>query len=185
MTTKWTDEKIANGVRNAITILDLDRMPTASELRMLPTGNALACAIVRNGGFDHIADKLTVPRAEHDSRRGWRWEDWIASQSGLRGFTVQRRARMKDPIDLTINGHSVDVKMAVGRMIDGAPQWTWRIAKDAHRAEFYVCVALWASDPPVVFVCPSGEVPKTCMTARGAGYGKLGKWREKWGLFDG
>ncbi len=181
---KWTDEAVSNGIRNAIAILGVQRMPTASELRALPDGNALVCAIVRRGGFDHFADKLTVPRADHDSRRGWRWEEWIAQQAELRGLSVYRRTRVKESLDLRIAGHAVDVKMAFGRMIDGAPQWTWRIVRDRHAVAFYVCVALWHTDPPVVFVCPARAVPQTCMTARGVGYGRLVEWRERWELLD-
>lgn len=181
MRNSWTDNEVDRRVHEARSLLSLERMPTASELRTLKNGNALAVAVSRRGGFDGVADRLGLVRAEHDSRKGWRWEAWVAGQARLRGFEVVERSRVKEVADLVINGKTVDVKGANGARYGSGVQWTWRTS-NVGRVGFYVLLALLDGEPPVVFVAPGSGVSTTSVTARRGlrGWGRHRVWLDGW-----
>jgi hypothetical protein len=175
----WTDLTIEAEIRPLIVGHGWAAMPSANALRAVGQ-NALAVAITRHGGMDAWADRLGLARSEHDSRLGWTWEDWFADQARSRGLTVTQRTRVKDPIDLSVNGHRVDVKSAMGRVISGGTQWTWRVAKDRHDCEAYALVARELDQDPVLMIVPASEIPLTCTTARRGG--RLFGWVDRWDL---
>lgn len=180
MRMQWTEEKIGGRVFAAVATLGIDRMPTVSELTSIGE-NALACAMTKTLGMDGWAERLRLAQADHDSRCGWKWEEWFAAEAEARGFTVVRRERIKEATDLHVAGKSVDVKSACGALVAGDMQWTWRIARERHAAELYVFIATEARLPPVVHVVPASEVPLTCATMRRGG--KYRAWRDRWDLF--
>lgn len=190
MRQRWTDQEVR---RRLVPLTEaMGRMPTASEVARLDC-NALAVQVSRRGGFDAWAERLGVAKAMHASRRGWRWEEWVASACRDRGMTVETRPSVKCWWDLRVDGRYVDVKMATGRVHANRWQWTWRIGKSDERIDIYVMVAVHTEPlPPVTFIMPQEEVNATCMTARwqpdkpmGRQFGKHSPWRERWDLLGG
>jgi len=84
-----------------------------------------------------------------------------------------------------VNRYGVDVKVANGAIYGGSLQWTWRIAKREHVADFYALFALRDRSEPneyVLFIIPASEVSLTTVTVRDGGYGKRAKWLARWDL---
>lgn len=181
MRIRWTEEEIAKRLASSVEDLNLTRMPTASELRQLDHGNALACAITRNGGLDHWASRLGLKPAEHASRKGWKWEDWAGDLlEGLGGMNVQRSRRVKNPWDLMVNGFSVDVKYAKCSIQSGGAQWTWRVT-NKHPSDFLLLVALDAGIPRVLIV-PRQLAGNTSITLRRSS--PIWKYENAWHLLE-
>lgn len=183
--TTWTDDRIAEGIRDVMSKLGISHMPSARQIRSVTDSHALAAQVSkRAGGFDGWADRLGVPRAAHASRLGWEWEAWFMDQARQRGFHVQERTRVKEPYDCIVNGRTVDVKVANGAWITDDWQWTWRIGKKAHTTEFYALVALTEGRPSVL-ILPAEEVPLTCMSMRGGSTSQRSRaqWFDRWDLF--
>lgn len=178
---KWTPELVETHIREAMTEFGIDCMPTANALRDSRFANVISAAIRLFGSMDECADALGIRRAEHDSRKGWAWEEWVGEEAEARGFAVESRGRVKAPFDLSVNGKRVDVKVAIGAWVANGWQWTWRIGKREHSCDFYALVAAHNDRPPVVYVVPAERVPLTCTTTRGTG--KLAPWRGRWDLF--
>lgn len=88
----------------------LGRMPTCGELKQAGD-NALACAIVRNGGFAGWAARLSLSRKGTETHFGQRWEQHELRFFASLGFGVQRQT-CRAPFDLLVNGARVDVKAA-------------------------------------------------------------------------
>lgn len=178
MRIRWTDEMAGEHLRAAVAELGLSRMPTVSELRSIGRG-PLATRLCRTGGMDGWADRAGLARAQHASRKGWRWEEWFAGMASGRGLDVERSTRCKCPWDMKINGKTVDVKMANGRDHGHGLQWTWRIESE-HRCEVYVFIALAPNQPPVIYIAEDSEVPRTCTTIMR----HRARWHDKWQHFD-
>lgn len=184
MRTRWTESLIEQRLRDAVAALAVSRMPTANELRSLPGGNALACKVSRTcNGFDGWADRLGLERAEHASRKGWRWEEWIAEQAEARGMNVERRRRVKEPWDLLINGRAVDVKVSRPyKNSTGTFQWTFRIEREDLRRYFYILVAQQIEGPPRIYIVPHQFMPCTCATI--GVRSKYSRWLNRWDLLE-
>lgn len=186
MRTRWSNELRETQLRAAVRALSLPRMPTASELRTLDGGNALAIQLSRHGGLDAWADRIGLLRADHDSRRGWRWETVVAQLARDRGLEVEERPTVKSPWDLKIRGRTVDVKSAVPAWVSGGFQWTWRIGKQPV-VDVVVLVAVGQRPrartvvrPDRFLIVPAAEVPATCATSRTGG--KWFRWMDRWDL---
>lgn len=178
----WTDARIEQALSEAIVAHHWTTMPSCARMAEVLGSNSLPGAITKHGGMDRWAERMGLATLNHDSRRGWAWEVWMADQARLRGLRCEERDRVKAAVDMHVNGRSVEVKSAVGSWIAGGMQWTWRIGRRAHVADLYALVALTAGDPPVLFIVPAVELPLTCTTTRIGG--KLWRWRDRWDLFE-
>lgn len=182
MREQWSRYRIDSEIRRFIARAGLSRMPTARELRVAGE-KLLATEIPRHGeSYDSTADRLGIARADHSSRRGWEAEEWFAGLARDRGLAVVARDRVKAPYDLTVSGVRVDVKYARGAQIANGPQWTWRIAKDAHVASVYAFVADLSDREPSLLLVPAHVVPLTCATCRLGG--KYWAWKDDWSVFQ-
>lgn len=104
--TEWTDSLIAEFLTKQV--MDLGRMPSATELRKCGL-NDLACVISRRGGYREWAVRLRTVLKGTETHRGQKWERYEAAFFRALDFLVEEQ-RTKAPYDLLINGHRVDVK---------------------------------------------------------------------------
>lgn len=184
MRTYWTDDMVA---ARLLEIAEGGVMPTVREMTERTGSHSLASQVSQSvGGVEAWADRLGLRLAEHASRKGWRFEAWVASQARLRGYDVVESHRVKSPWDLMINGLTVDVKVANGKEHANGTQWTWRIANKS-RCDLYVLVGQTPDMPPFVLVVPEHDAPRTCATARLGARGHLGRWSQwldRWDLME-
>lgn len=125
--TRWTPALVERRVREAVEQLGIDHMPTASQLRTLSGGNALACKVARSVGFDGWATRLGLDRSEHSSRVGWRGEQIFRGLCAARGLRTSKRDRVKCRFDVQVADVDVEVKTSGYRDYGVVKGWSFSL----------------------------------------------------------
>ncbi len=155
-----------------------------TELKTIPYGNALGCKISRFGGFDAWAERCGLPLAQHDSRRGWAWEEWFVEQCRSRGMSADRVGPVKSPYDVLVGGRArVDVKSAEYAEYGTVRGNIFRI-HNKEIPDFIAAVCLEDAVPFATYIIPAGAASRSMLTIVRSGGGKYEQFRDAWHLLD-
>ena len=69
--TKWTNTKIESEIKKVQKALEICRMPTSDEIKMVTKNTKLLNAIRRNGGFLVWSIKIGTKQSECETRLGF------------------------------------------------------------------------------------------------------------------
>lgn len=139
---KWTDDKIENGIKEIMKTLNIDRMPSASELKSIGR-NDIHCAISKHDlKYSGWAEKLGIERKSSDTLKGQEYEGILERTLKEKGYTVERMTT-KYPYDLVVNDHvKVDVKVGGAHYHYNSRCHTFRPSKVYPTCDLYICLAL-------------------------------------------
>ncbi len=141
MATKWTDEKIKQGILDSIKVLQIDRMPTANELKDIGR-NDLHCKVSRTKKYRGWAEELGLELKESETVKGNKYEDYVAEVLEGLGYEVERMTT-KHPFDLLVNGSlKIDVKVGAPHTHFGTRCHTFRPSKKFATCDLYICIGL-------------------------------------------
>ncbi|GIN93357.1 hypothetical protein J22TS1_44080 [Siminovitchia terrae] len=138
----WPDKRIETEIKKCIEDLQIERMPTASELISIGR-NDLHCAISKSiKKYSGWAMDLGLSLKASETNKGNKWEGFVKEKLESKGFLVQRMSA-NHPYDLLINDCvKVDVKVGKAHTHFGARSHTFRTAKKFATCDVYICVAL-------------------------------------------
>lgn len=116
---KWTTETISEQIKSVMESLNIDRMPSGSEMAKVRGSSDLSNIISKRGGFYHWAKELGIEVKKSETSTGKGYEEIAESQLIDRGFSVKRMTT-KHPYDLLVNDHiKVDVKVSKAYWLKG------------------------------------------------------------------
>lgn len=142
---KWNDQKIDEEIKQSIKVLQIQRMPTASELKSI-NKNDLHCAISKSGiKYSGWAKKLGLELKSSETKMGVEHE-YIVKQyleSYFSNELIVEKMTSGHPYDLLINGCvKIDVKVSSPHIQNTSRVHTFGINKEYATCDIYICIAL-------------------------------------------
>lgn len=160
---KWTDDLIIEEIEKVKIALDIDRMPSSSEIKLITGRTALINAILRNGGYKTWADKLGLKTKESETKFGKRYEKSLNKYLTRKGYKVEQMT-MKHPYDLLINDCvKIDVKASRRYYYDEKNYYyTFNLEKKSASCDIYVCFCINGEETiDKILVIPSKFLKQT------------------------
>lgn len=180
---RWSDEEIIKGIYSVMSALNIQRMPSRTEMRMVFGNNGLSNTVSRKGGFYKWAEKLNIPIKRSETQTGKEFEEVAISLIKSRGYTVQRMST-KYPYDLLINENvKIDVKAARAYFLKGSRVHTVGINKKYATCDIYLIFALGENDNiERKFIIPGNELKLTSLNF--GENSKYNKYIDRWDYLD-
>jgi hypothetical protein len=178
----FNEEQIEDHIINTINVLNIKRMPSASEIRNLKGNNILHNTIVRSGGYEYWANKLKLEIKNSDTKFGREYEDFSKIILIEKGYEVERMT-VKHPFDLLINNRiKIDVK--VGNPYyqpSGSRVHKYGLGKKYGSCDFYLIIALnETQEIEKTLIIPSYKVKRKDITI--GRKSKYDIYKDRWDL---
>ncbi|APC41084.1 hypothetical protein [Clostridium estertheticum] len=139
---RWSDELIENKIYEVMRILDINRMPSASETELILRDSSLSNKIAKTGGFNEWATKLGLNIKKSETQLGHIFEDKAKILIENMGYTAEQMS-CKYPFDILANGKiSIDVKSSKVYISHGSRVHTVGINKKYATCDLYLIFAL-------------------------------------------
>jgi hypothetical protein len=181
---KWNDELIATEIYKVMKSLNIDRMPSNQEIKIVTKNNKLANAIRRHGGFYYWADKLGIPVKECETKLGKKYESILKKYMETQGWEAEQMGA-RHPYDLLINENiKIDVKASKRYYYsDQNYYYTFNLEKKNPTCDIYVCFCLDDNEGfDKVLIIPSKFLHKTQLSI---GIESIyDKYIDRWDLID-
>ena len=178
---KWNENTIRIEIKKTMDMLNIEHMPSRTEMKSALLNDALANKIARTGGFPFWANKLNIEEKESETRLGQSYEVKAMGLIEEKGFKIDRMTT-KYPFDLLVNNNiKVDVKVGKPGDIRGSRVHTFRTAKKYATCDLYMIFAL-KEDEEIerLFIIPGSElkVVTLCIGRKS----KYDKYINRWDL---
>lgn len=109
---KWSDELIKEEILKVMKTLNIDRMPSSKEIKLVTNNSKLVNAIKRHGGYLQWSARLRLHQSDCETRTGFNAEIKIKEILEKKGYKVENMT-CKHPYDLLVNENiKIDVKAA-------------------------------------------------------------------------
>jgi hypothetical protein len=177
---KWTNEKIKDALLESIKILQIDRMPTAAELKSIGR-NDLHCKVSRTKKYRGWAEELGLEMKNSETTKGNRYEFHVLDKiKEVSNHLFIRKMSTKHPFDLLVNDCvKVDVKVGSAHNHFGARAHTFGLHKKYSSCDIYICVALDEHEEiESYFIIPSPHVQ--LVTLNIGTNSKYNKYKDNW-----
>jgi hypothetical protein len=179
---KWTEEKIIEGIKNAMDKLGIGTFPTSSQLKNFYGHCGLCNKISKTGGFYFWANKLGLKLKDSDTNVGLQWELICSSFLNGKGYKVEKMST-RHPYDLMVNQNiKIDVKTAyLYTTKKGYSFYTFNLEKKYPSCDIYVCYCL--NDDKTIkktYVIPSALVGRINQLSVGEHQSIYDKFIDKW-----
>ena len=156
---------VNDGVIKAIEYLDLQRMPTSTEIKFLAQQGhtyaiGLDSAITRNGGYINIANELFVGRKDSTTGKGLYWEERAVKLLHERGYSNIERMPRKHTYDILLNDRiKIDVKAS--KIIRGKGEdktHVFRTKRKNATCDIYMAFAVDEDNSTEIYIIPALQV---------------------------
>jgi len=180
---RWNDEEIKKQIFITMDALNIKRMPSASEIKIVQGNGTLSNAIRRNGGFYKWSDNLGLEVENCETQTGKGYEMIAANMIENKGYKVARMTT-KYPFDLLVNDNiSIDVKVAKQYENRGSLMHTVGINKKYATCDLYLIFLLDISgNLERTLIIPGNELKHTSLNL-----GKdsiYNKYIDRWDYLD-
>ena len=139
---RWTKQELESGIMKVVDFLDIDRMPSKSEIEEFYGNTSLSNKISRTGGLYYWADQLGLEIKESESKFGIEVELYVKEVLENMGFKCETTST-KHPYDLLVDDCvKVDVKAARVTKVRGSDAYSFRLAKPKQTCDVYVAVCV-------------------------------------------
>jgi len=109
---QWNDTEIRNKILEVVSALNIDRMPSNTEIIQVLKSSGLSNAIRRRGGLYKWSKKMGLSIKKSETQTGKGFEEVAIKMLNQRGYEIIRMTT-KYPFDLLVNNNiSIDVKAA-------------------------------------------------------------------------
>jgi hypothetical protein len=181
--TRWTNEFLEQQIKNVMGELQIDRMPTRSEIFSVRFNDPLHNGIVRHGGYDYWAKKLGLLIKNSESKTGWKQEEVAIKLLENKGYSVKAMSH-RCPFDIMINDSvKIDVKASKPWVLKGIRQHTFGINKKNPTCDIYMVFALDDfGGTERLFIIPSIELKLVTMCI--GQKSKYNKFIDRWDFID-
>ncbi|ALS22192.1 hypothetical protein [Paenibacillus naphthalenovorans] len=139
---KWNDQMVEEEIFNVMKALQIDRMPSRSEIKSVKQDGALHNKICKTLGYRGWAEKLGLEIKDSETKLGQDAEEIAIDLLQSKGFSVERMTA-KHPFDLLVNDNvRVDVKSGRAYDLRGSRCHTFGISKKHASCDIYLIFAL-------------------------------------------
>ncbi|MEK4754823.1 hypothetical protein MKX72_20180 [Priestia sp. FSL R5-0597] len=177
----WSDQRIEEEVRKCMKVLQIQRMPVASELTGIGR-NDLHCALSKSKlKYSGWAKKLGVSLKSSETTKGNEYEGKVLKLIEVMGLDAKSMST-KHPYDLLVNDCvKIDVKVGTAHHHFGARAHTFALNKKYASCDIYVCVALDEQEKTEsCFIIPARDVQ--IVTLNIGTNSKYNKYKDGWEL---
>lgn len=180
--TKWTDEALKVAVCNMVTILELERMPSRSEMDEYFGNTSVTNKLAKSGGIYHHAKIWGLPIKNSETSFGLKYEKMVLENLRELGFSNVMLTSMKHPYDILVDGRvKIDVK--VGRKVKSgaADYFTFNLEKKMQTCDIYVALALGEYDELIkTYIIPSSIMSGKKQLSLGINHSQYEKYVGRW-----
>lgn len=183
--TKWTDEKIKEGILTVVKECNLDRMPSSSEVIRFYNNRGLANAISRRKGWYKLADELGLKIKDSETYFGKSYEELTRQKLISLGFEVEKMSQ-NFPYDLLVN-NAIKVDVKASRLYKGEQGnfYSFNLEKPYTTCDILILIAVNENkEIQKYFVIPSVVVYHHTQISIGESKSKYDKYENKWSYFD-
>lgn len=181
---KWNDKLIVNKIQNVIILLNLDRMPSASEIFQIEGNYELDNIINKSLGYYGWAKKLKLEIKDSETLFGNRYQEICFNELINQGYKVENTT-IKAPYDLLVNNNvRIDVKSGCAYYINDCRVHTFGINKKFPTCDLYIIYALDEEGNNIerTFIIPSKNLKLNSMSI--GTHSKYNKYINKWDYID-
>ena len=167
---KWSYKAIKEELTKVMNALDINRMPTSNEIKLVTKSSKLTNAIRRHGGYLYWANELNLNQAPGTTRLGMHGEEKIKEILELKEYKVERMS-VKHPYDLLVNSNiKIDVKTA--RLYTdqyGNSYYSFNLEKKEPTCDIYI---FYCIEIDKILIIPSKFLKQTqlCITDKKSKY---------------
>lgn len=174
---KWSHKDICDEVYKVMKSLNIDRMPSAPECKLVTGSSALNSVIVKRGGFKWLANNMGLKQSDCETRLGSNGELTIKKILESLGYRVEKMS-IKHPYDLLVNENiKIDVKTARKYNSDkGWSSYSFNLEKSNPTCDIYVFICV---EDEKYLIIPSKFLRQTqlCITDKES---KYDVFKDKW-----
>lgn len=142
--TKWTEELVITSIWNVINTLNIERMPTRAEIKLVMGDDSLNGKISKTGGFKMWAEKLDLKLKESETSFGNEYEFIVKEILEELGYEVEKMTT-KHSYDLLVNDNiKIDVKASryYHSKENDCKYHTFNLEKKYHNCDIFICIGL-------------------------------------------
>jgi len=134
---RWTNEMIEQGIKDTMAQLNLQRMPSKSEIEFVMNNSALSNKIAKTGGFYYWAEKLNLDKKQSETLKSMEWE--YNCMEFLSRFGNSELTPLKFPYDVLYQGCcKIDVKVSKKTFLNGSASYSFNLEYKYPKCDFYV-----------------------------------------------
>lgn len=141
---EWSESLIEEKIRQVMKALNIERMPTRSEILSVMDDNSLAVKIGKSGGYKKWSEKLGLNKKSSETVLGEEYEDVVFDMLKYKGYNVEHMTTLH-PYDLLVNNNiKIDVKVANWYISkDSSFRYhTFNLEKTKHNCDIFICIGL-------------------------------------------
>lgn len=142
---KWNYESIKEELIKVMDALDINRMPTSNEIKLVTKNSKLINAVRRYGGYLYWSNQLGLKQASGTTRLGMCGEEKVKALLESKGYKVEKMST-KHPYDLLVNS-SLKIDVKTSRLFTneyGNSYYTFNLEKKNPTCDIYIfcCVEM-------------------------------------------
>jgi hypothetical protein len=160
--------------------LNLDRLPSKSEVKFIVGNESLANAITRHGGWKYFSEKLNLPMKKSCSSFGDENEDYILNLLIEMGYDAIK-TKPRHPYDILVNGIvKIDVKSShsIPSKVYMMDEFVFSINNTQPKCDIFIFIKVFDNKKDI-FVIPSHFIKQSQL-----GIGENSKYDKYKNRFD-
>lgn len=182
---QWTEEGVKKAVFEVVEKLELDRMPSRSEMEEYYGNSALTNKLGKNGGIYHYANLYGLSIKKSESLFGLKYEKLIRDMIIKMGNDAELTSA-KFPYDILVNKRvKIDVKAGRIYKSNGYSFYTFNLEKARQTCDIYIVVTLGEDDEVnKIYVIPSSVMSGKTQLSIGIKASKYDKYVDRWDYIE-
>lgn len=182
---RWTNQEVESHIMKVVDFLEIDRMPSRSEIEEFYGNAALTGKISKTGGFHHWADQLGLEVKESESKFGIELEKQIKNILENMDFKCEITST-KHPYDLLVDDCvKIDVKAARISKFNGSNGYSFRLAKSKQTCDVYVAVCVDDNkEIQQIYIIPAIIMTGKKQLCMGAGHSSYDVYIDRWDIIE-
>lgn len=184
---RWTDDDIKREVRMAMDFMQINRMPSRSELLSVSGDNSLVSKIGRRpGGWYQLAKDMGLEMKDSETQTGKKNESAVCRFLIEKGFSVKQMSQ-NFPYDLLVDD-CIKIDVKASKLYRGSQGnfYSFNLEKRYATCDIYILLTL-RDDGSVnkVYIVPSVFVISNTQISIGEISSKYDKYMDRWDYISG
>lgn len=140
--TCWTEKMVEQEIKEVMRAMNIDRMPSRSEIELIRGDTSLTNKITKTGGFYFWANKLGLEIKNSETKFGYEIEKKISEKLAGDGYSCILTS-IRHPYDILVDGCvKIDVKSAKKTRVKEGLVYSFNLEKKEQTCDVYVAVCL-------------------------------------------
>ena len=182
---QWNDELITKEIIKIKEYLEIECMPSYSQIRKVRQSNDLCVAIARRGGIVKWSEKLKLEVIKNETGIGKRGEEIAIELLKNKGYLVKNVSEKNFPYDLLVNDNiKIDVKLSKMHKNSNGNYYTCNLNKRNPTCDIYIIICEKDNlDIDKILIIPSVYLHKTQLSI-GEYKSRYNKYKDRWDFIE-